>query len=159
MATSKKKDPTEQVWTAQADAASVMAGIRMAQLKEWELGKLDIKGAFMHAPLPEDMVVVVRPPRAWIRMGLIAEGTLWTCRKAVYGLRVSPRAWGLERDKKFRAVTWPVGKDTFRLKQCHNDTQGWKVIRVNSEESPLGGTTLRLPIRARAWIGEQPRRT
>ena len=95
------KDPTEQVWTAQADTASVMCGLRLAQLRGWDVGKLDIKGAFMYAPLPADMHVVVRPPRSWQMMGLVPHGTLWTVQKAVYGLRASPRAWGIERDAKF----------------------------------------------------------
>ena len=65
----QKKSPTEQVWTAQAEAGSVMSGLRYAQVRRWKASKLDVKGAFMNAPLPPDpttqsqepMVVVVRP--------------------------------------------------------------------------------------------------
>ena len=42
----QSKDPTEQVWTAQAETSSVMAGLRLAQVRRWSIGKLDVKGAF-----------------------------------------------------------------------------------------------------------------
>ena len=98
----EEKDPTEQVWTAQAETSSVMAGLRLSQLQHWSIGKLDVKGAFMYAPLPAQMHVVVRPPRSWVRLGLVPEGELWVLRKAVYGLRLAPRAWGTERDSKLK---------------------------------------------------------
>ena len=47
----EEKDPTEQVWTAQAETSSVMAGLRLAQLEQWDVGKVDVKGAFMYDPL------------------------------------------------------------------------------------------------------------
>ena len=71
-----------------------MAGLRLSQLQHWAIGKLDVKGAFMYAPLPPHMHVLVRPPRSWVRLGFVQEGELWVLRKAVYGLRIAPRAWG-----------------------------------------------------------------
>ena len=79
----EERDPTEQVWTAQAETSSVMSGLRLAQLKHWDISKLDVKGAFMYALLPEGMLIIVRPPRSWVRLGLVPEGQLWTLRKAV----------------------------------------------------------------------------
>ena len=87
------KDPTEVVWTAQAETATVMAGLRLAMLRSWCIGKVDVKGAFMYAPLTEDMLVTIRPPQSWVRMGVVPSNVLWTLRKAVYGLRCSPKAW------------------------------------------------------------------
>ena len=84
------KDPSEEVYTAQAETAPVMLGLKYAQVCGWETWKLDVKSAFLNAPLPEELLVVVRPPRAWVRMGIVKASVLWTCRKAVYGLRVSP---------------------------------------------------------------------
>ena len=81
----------------------------------------------MYAPLPEGYIVCVRPPRAWVRLGVVAEGTIWTLHKAVYGLRCAPRMWGLERDKQFRAAMWSTttGKG-YRLVQCSSDSQCWE---------------------------------
>ena len=127
------KDPTEQVWTAQAETSSVMSGLRLAQSRRWSICKLDVKGAFMYAPIPEDLLVVVRPPKMWERMGLVAPGTLWTLRKAVYGLRCSPRAWGLERDSKFRQCSWTYEKRSYRLCQCTSDSQVWRIVEKGAE--------------------------
>ena len=102
----EEKDPTEQVWTAQAETSSVMSGLRLSQFRHWAVGKLDVKGAFMYAPLPGHMHVLVRPPRSWVRLGLVKEGELWVLQKAVYGLRIAPRAWGTERDTKLTKVVW-----------------------------------------------------
>ena len=140
----EEPDPTQQVWTAQAECSSVMAGLRLAQLKHWHIGKLDVKGAFMHAPLPEDMHVLVRPPKSWVRLGLIPEGTIWVLRKAVYGLRISPRAWGTERDSRIRQVTWTAEGKKYFLQQCTTDSQVWRI--VESRGSSVEVVTLGLLI-------------
>merc|ERR1712240_621720 len=129
------KDPSEQVWTAQAETASVMCSLRLATLRGWEISKIDVKGAFMYAPLPSEMHVVVRAPNSWTRLGLIPPGTFWTLRRAVYGLRQSPKAWGDERDRRFRELHWKHGEIEYRLVQCINDSQVWRVI-AGATESP-----------------------
>ena len=84
------KKPTEQVWTAQAEVSSVLHGMKMAQVRRWNFYKLDVKGAFMYVPVPEDMLVVIRPPPILVELGVVPQDTLWTLRKAVYGLRIAP---------------------------------------------------------------------
>ena len=108
------RDPTEQVWTAQAETASVMCSLRLAVLRGWEVSKIDVKGAFMYAPLPPETHVVVRPPNSWCRLGIVPHGTLWTLRRAVYGLRCSPKAWGDERDRKFKSLVWEYDGHQYR---------------------------------------------
>ena len=131
------KDPTERVWTAQAETSSVMSGLRLAQSRRWSICKLDVKGAFMYAPIPEDLLIVVRPPKIWERLGLVAPDTLWTLRKAVYGLRCAPRAWGLERDRQFRKCQWTSGNKSYQLRQCTLDSQVWRIIE-NGTNTTLG---------------------
>ena len=94
----------------------------------------------MYAPLPSEMHVVVRPPNSWVRLGIVPPHTLWTLRRAVYGLRCSPKAWGDERDRKFTALTWQHKGQPYRLIQCINDTQVWRVIAgpTESAESFVG---------------------
>ena len=123
----QRKSPTEQVWTAQAETGSVMSGLRYSQIQRWKASKLDVKGAFMYAPLPEDTVIVVRPPKIWEDLGVVAPGTLRTLRRAVYGLRCAPRAWGTYRDSKLRELTWTAGNDTYWLEQCKSDGQVWMI--------------------------------
>ena len=75
--------------------------------------------------------------------------------KAVYGLRISPRAWGTERDSKLRNVTWvaegssgvraparreelPSGNEAahqkhhYQLVQCKSDSQVWRIVQVGA---------------------------
>ena len=88
-------NPTLQLWTAQGEVASLIAAVRPAIPQRWQIGAVDVLGAFMYAPLPENMLVVVQPPWFFIDMGLAKPGELWTLCRAEYGLKVSPRAWGL----------------------------------------------------------------
>ena len=62
--------------------------------------------AFLNAPMPEDDVetVYVKPPALLEQFGLIKPGTYWKLTKAVYGLRVSPRLWGKERDLQLKQM-------------------------------------------------------
>ena len=67
--------------------------------------KLDIRTAFLNAPLGED-VVVVKPPAFAVQQGMAAADELWLLHKALYGLRVAPRKWEQERDQKMSTATW-----------------------------------------------------
>ena len=126
----QQRNPTEQVWIAQAETSSVMAGLRYAQLRKWQVSKLDVKGACMYAPLPDELLIVVRPPKIWETLGLVPAGTLWTLQRAVYGLRCAPRAWGTCRDDKLKKTEWKVGNSIFRLVQCKTDAQVWLITNM-----------------------------
>ena len=108
-----------------------MLGFKYAQVNGWETWKLDVKSAFLNAPLPEELLVVVRPQRAWVRMGFVKASELWTLRKAVYGLRVSPRAWGIERDLRLRELSIKAADKQYHLKQSRMDSQVWMIAEKN----------------------------
>ena len=106
------------------------------------LGAVDVSGAFMYAPLPKAHLVVVRPPRAFVEAGLAGPDDCWTLHRAVYGLRISPKAWGQERDVQLRAMCWSAEgpqqqQSQYRLVQSASDTQVWMIKRVG-EDSVLG---------------------
>ena len=105
----EQRDPSQQGWTAQAETSSDRGGLRMAQIRNWSNVSLGVNGAFMQAPLPEDKLVVVRPPASWVRRGLAGPEELWTGNVALYGLRESPRWRGLDRDNKLRGLQVDVG--------------------------------------------------
>ena len=81
----------------------------------------------MYAPLPEHMLVVVQPPKAFQDAGLAAPGELWTLHRAVYGLKAAPRAWGKYRDDVLRDMTWKAKGKSYELRQCESDTQVWRI--------------------------------
>ena len=93
-------DAAAQVWTAQAETASFFTALKLSQLRGWKVSKHDVKTAFLNAPVPEDELVVLQPPKIWIEWGLVPANVLWTCDKAIYGLRKSPKWWGEERDRQ-----------------------------------------------------------
>ena len=120
----ERADPSQALWTAQAETSSLVSAFRLGLLRSWSFGTLDVSGAFMYAPLPENVSVLIMPPKAFVQAGLVKHGELWLLQKAVYGLRVAPRAWGKERDRVLRALKWGDGG---YLEQCHEDTQVWKI--------------------------------
>ena len=89
----------------------------------------------MYAPLPEHMLVVVKPPKAFVDQGIATADEYWTLHKAVYGLRISPRAWGTYRDDTLRAITWKAYDSqshkqvTYQLTQGLTDSQVWRIMR------------------------------
>ena len=72
-----------------AKMASVRLFLSMAAMNHWPLYQLDIKNAFLHGDLEEE-VYMEQPP------GFVAQGeSRLVCRlhKSLYGLKQSPRAW------------------------------------------------------------------
>ena len=69
-------------------------------MRKHDLKVIDVKTALLNAALPDSYVATyVRPPQALVEFGIVEPGTIWRVYRAVYGLRISPKAWGLERDK------------------------------------------------------------
>ena len=114
-----------QVWTAQAETASFFTALKLSQLRGWKVSKHDVKTAFLNAPAPEDELVVIQPPPAWIRWGLVAPDVLWTGDKAIYGLRKSPKWWGEERDRQSAKLKWSADGKDYHLVQSTADSQLW----------------------------------
>ena len=69
--------------------------LALAERKNWVVGALDIKTAFLHAELDdrEDGVYRVYPPKLLVRNGLVANDTVWKLEKVLYGLRAGPKKW------------------------------------------------------------------
>ena len=80
--------------------------LALSQLHGWDVGSLDIKTTFLHAPLSDenDGIYLVRPPEIIVRLGLIKEGVFWKLRKVLYGLRSGPKKWGDHRDSILKTI-------------------------------------------------------
>ena len=63
--------------------------LALAAQKGWSVYQLDIKSAFLHGELKED--VYVEQPLGYIRKG--EEEKVYKLKKALYGLKQAPRAW------------------------------------------------------------------
>ena len=69
-----------------------MLVIAMAASKFWEIHHLDVKTAFLHGVLKEE--VYVTQPEGFEIKG--EEDKVYILRKALYGLRQAPRAWNIK---------------------------------------------------------------
>ena len=49
----------------------------------------------MYVPLPEDMLVVVRPPPVWTELGVVPPDTLWTLKEGCLWSQNGTESMGL----------------------------------------------------------------
>ncbi|OLQ00171.1 Retrovirus-related Pol polyprotein from transposon TNT 1-94 [Symbiodinium microadriaticum] len=81
------QDPGE-VFASGAAAESLRCALTLAALRKWAAGGLDIGGAFMLTPLPQDKVLFsITPPAILIQLGLATATERWILTRAMYGLR------------------------------------------------------------------------
>ena len=101
-----------------------------AQHPDYGVSSLDVATAFLNAPMPveEEETVYVRPPMFLEQFGLIKPGTYWKLAKAVYGLRVSPRLWGKERDMQLRKMRFRIKGRMLKAVQSSIDVALWILI-------------------------------
>ena len=106
----------------------------------WAVESWDVSTAFLYAPLIEKRDVYCKPPQVLVKLGLIRPGTVWKLKKALYGLRTSPRAWEEERDRKLSSLTWdsPVGR--VGLKSVDTTHCVWTIRQLDAADDapPLG---------------------
>ena len=139
-----KKHHQEQCYTTNTDITSVRTILAVSAKMGWGLSVIDVTTAFLNAALPEEEgEVLARPPRILSEFGLIPEGSLWRARRAVYGLRVAPRSWGIERDRELRKLRITVGGKQCRLAQSQVDPAMWAIIedgpyKLGHQVQPLG---------------------
>ncbi|WZZ50841.1 hypothetical protein YC2023_050948 [Brassica napus] len=92
----------DEVFTPVARIETVRLIIGIAASRGWELHHLDVKTAFLHGELKEE--VYVSQPEGYVIRG--SEAKVYKLKKALYGLRQAPRAWNEKlnavlRDLKF----------------------------------------------------------
>ena len=126
----QRKTEGEELYTANADITSVRAVLAASVQRRFGCKVLDVKTAFLNAHLPDSFeTVFVRPPQVLVEFGLVAPGTIWRAVKAIYGLRISPKAWGVERDRQLRKMSIDVDGKKYIFHQSHIDPSVWTVVR------------------------------
>ena len=119
-------------YTPTLDSCFAKIIVKLAVAHKWTLAVTDIKTAFLHAPLPENRCVIVRPPAGMVKLGLVDKDSLWRLRKALYGLRECPRLWAQERDSKMKHMNWTANIDEkdVSISMIHNilDPTLWSIV-------------------------------
>ena len=70
---------------------------------------LDVNAAFLYADLPDgEPTITVSPPAVLKRLGFAGQNGIWVLKKALYGLRVSPKCWTKIRNDTVRGLKVPL---------------------------------------------------
>ena len=116
--------------------------LAMAAEKGWRIGALDIRSAFLHASLDEeDGIIVVEPPKIFVRHGVVKDGVMWKLNKVLYGLRSGPRKWGEYRDHELqKMMVYLPGENDCKcaargtIHQCESTPNLWYVRKEDNDE-------------------------
>ena len=117
------------------EAISVRAATAVAARKGWTVSGLDIRTAFLNAPVRANtkMRLVVKPPRLLVDLQLIPSDERWLVSKALYGLTTSPRDWAVHRDAVLRKMKIPSALGFLFLKQGLVDENVWRICDEKGE--------------------------
>ena len=131
-----EKAANEDIYASGADALAVRYALKRAAEEQWKGTILDIKVAFLNAPLADDedemVTVILRPPALLVKLGYAKPGEHYKADKAIYGLRQSPKRWSSYRDRKLMEM---VTKDGFIFRPSVAEPNLWKILKTSKEES------------------------
>ena len=125
----------DDTYAAGADAMSVRYALKKAAEKSWSGVVIDVKTAFLNAPLYEselvEEAVVLKPPYLLLKLGFAQQGEYYKAEKAIYGLRQSPKRWGDFRDQRMRDMVSPSG---YYFRQSVTEPNMWRILRKTTEK-------------------------
>ena len=153
----QRKTEGEELYTANADITSVRAVLAASVQLRFGCKVLDVKTAFLNAHLPDSFeTVFVRPPQVLVEFGLVAPGTILRAVKAIYGLRISPKAWGLERGRELKKMSFKAKGKTDVFKQSAIDPALGPLRAETQFPRALVQTPLPRERPPSIWPGEPP---
>lgn len=86
-----------EVFAPVARMDTVRMIVALAACRGWDIFQLDVKSAFLHGELKED--VYVHQPQGYVKKG--KEHKVYKLHKALYGLKQAPRAWFSRIESQF----------------------------------------------------------
>ena len=125
-----------------SDALRIMLRFAAGQ-PNWTAMCTDVKTAFLLAPARQKgeakRKVVLVPPKAVVRAGLLQEWERLLVQKALYGLAESPADWASFRDSVLRTFRWRnrAGK-LLMLFQLRSEQSIWLVLEVQEDGEASG---------------------
>ena len=105
----------------------------------WTTGALDIRTAFLLAPLEQtNRILVLRPPKVLISAGIVHPQELWYATGAIHGLREAPAAWSSYRDAQLPDIHVYHEEECFKLVRSKADQNLWHLKPArNLEAAPV----------------------
>jgi Reverse transcriptase (RNA-dependent DNA polymerase) len=85
--------------------------IAIAAHHGWRVHQLDAINAFLQSYLAEDEIFYVTPPPGAPALGVPASGVVYRLRRALYGLRISPRLWHKTCTDRLRSLGFEQVKE------------------------------------------------
>ena len=92
----------EEVFAPVARLDTVRVLLALAANQGWKVHHLDVKSAFLHGELEEE--VYVSQPKGYIVKG--KEQCVLKLSKALYGLKQAPRAWNVRLDRSLKKLSF-----------------------------------------------------
>ena len=92
----------DEVFAPVARIETIRLIIALAGSHGWEIHHLDVKTAFLHGELKEE--VFVNQPEGFIVTG--EEHKVYKLKRALYGLRQAPRAWNIKLNQILRGLNF-----------------------------------------------------
>nr|XP_028948916.1 uncharacterized protein LOC114821153 [Malus domestica] len=132
----------QETFSPVAKMNTVRVLISLAENLNWPLKQFDVKNAFLHGHLEEEVYMDFPP-------GYSNGGKMGVCRlrKSLYGLKQSPRAW-------FRRLTQAMRKNGYF--QSHSDHTLFVKRRNDKETGMLGCKPVDTPIVEKHYLGIYP---
>ncbi|GJT41272.1 ribonuclease H-like domain, reverse transcriptase, RNA-dependent DNA polymerase [Tanacetum coccineum] len=90
----------EEVFAPVARMETIRLLLAIAANNKWEVHHLDVKSAFLHGDLKEE--VYVTQPEGFVKRQ--DNGKVYRLIKALYGLRQAPRAWNIKLDNTLKSL-------------------------------------------------------
>ena len=135
----KKED--ESTFSSGADAASLRILIWCAALFQWCASTLDVRTAFLNADMSlseNEDIIVIRPPILLTEKLYLKKDVYYLPLKAIYGLRRSPRLWGLTRDETIAALELHAEHNGKEMDFCFEALQSepnlWRLMNSRDPE-------------------------
>ena len=124
----------ESTYSSGADAAALHLLVVTSSRMQWTAGTIDIKTAFLNAAMDQQdqkTLLLIKPPPLFLEKGLMKFGTYYLPKRAVYGLRRSPRLWGECRDEGLDSMEVEVqkeeGRQIMELVPLDSEPNLWKI--------------------------------
>ena len=127
----------DKVFAPVARIETIRLIIGLASSKGWEIHHLDVKTAFLHGELKEE--VFVEQPEGFLAKG--KETKVYKLKKALYGLKQAPRAWNTKLNQillEFKFQRCSKEPSVYRK----NDKKGLLIVVVYVDDLLVTGTSL-----------------